>query len=615
MRSLSKFDSLHHVSDVDLQSLSDGELKPRKRGQVERHISACWECRSRLLALERTQDAVVKFQRRVQSCERLAPPDSMGMFRQRLQNEARAADRESSSQPKSARSITRSLATAFARVTALPQARPFAIAASVLIIACAGMWWALRSGNTRSAMASELLRTATIAEQRELVHVNHPVVYQKVEIRVDGRRFERSVYRDTVKARHVAHLENINKATAANAARALERIEYAFSAARLDWQAPLSPSRWGNWRSALRVKSDSVRDERGIIEIRTTTEEGPIAEAALRFRESDLHPISSEVRLQQGATVEIAELDYRVVELSQLSPDIFAPLYPQPAMETPSLPARVVMPPVEFDLRVDVLSRLDSVGAFLTDQLSVVPVGDGSVRVEGIVESDARQAEMLTALGPLAHSPWVHVEIKSSDEIETQERKPSKPLQVQTLEVPVTSTAQNPFVRAFLSSGGKRPEQALQTDVQSFSVRAFDHSIQAQLHALALKQMVNASSSQMTKASPKALQQWRALVTKHARAVQQEVSALHEQLAAVFPRGEPEEPAADVDDTNDLYGAVARLCELASTTDRTLWKVLSSADESIADLSKDSGYWKSLKGEEVLAAAIAERAAHWAVKN
>src|SRR5512146_3078522 len=292
MPKLPKFDSLHHVSDVELLCLLDGELKLRKREHVDRHISSCWECRSRLSALERAQDAVVKFQRRVQSCERLAPPDAMGTFQQRLQQEVRAANREDKNptRRKSARSAIDFFVPVFTRVIALPQMRQFAIAACVLLIGVAGMWWVLRGNTTRSGKASELLRTATIAEQRALIRVGHPVVYQKVEIRIDGHSYQRSIYRDTVKARHAAQLENVPRATAATAAQTLEPVERAFSSARLDWQAPLSAAHWENWRAALREKSDSIRDERGIIEIRTTTDEGPIVEAALRLRERDLHP-------------------------------------------------------------------------------------------------------------------------------------------------------------------------------------------------------------------------------------------------------------------------------------------------------------------------------------
>ncbi|MGA2877694.1 MAG: zf-HC2 domain-containing protein [Bryobacteraceae bacterium] len=42
----------HHLSDQDLVLAADGELTPRRDAEVRAHLSACWQCRSRLRGME-----------------------------------------------------------------------------------------------------------------------------------------------------------------------------------------------------------------------------------------------------------------------------------------------------------------------------------------------------------------------------------------------------------------------------------------------------------------------------------------------------------------------------------------------------------------------------------
>jgi hypothetical protein len=43
-----------HISDQDLLLFVDGEIQPKGKAAVETHLEACWECRTRLLELQKT---------------------------------------------------------------------------------------------------------------------------------------------------------------------------------------------------------------------------------------------------------------------------------------------------------------------------------------------------------------------------------------------------------------------------------------------------------------------------------------------------------------------------------------------------------------------------------
>jgi hypothetical protein len=48
-----------HLSDQDLLLAADGELSPRRQGQVQRHLQSCWTCRKRMSEIECTIARVV----------------------------------------------------------------------------------------------------------------------------------------------------------------------------------------------------------------------------------------------------------------------------------------------------------------------------------------------------------------------------------------------------------------------------------------------------------------------------------------------------------------------------------------------------------------------------
>jgi len=52
--------SMRHISDEELVCFADGELAPRRAGEVESHLEACWDCRARMEDIQSTITGFVR---------------------------------------------------------------------------------------------------------------------------------------------------------------------------------------------------------------------------------------------------------------------------------------------------------------------------------------------------------------------------------------------------------------------------------------------------------------------------------------------------------------------------------------------------------------------------
>src|SRR5260370_34446215 len=64
---------LRHPSDDQLLHFADGELPPPLAGEIRKHLTACWQCRTELEEIERTIGECVRYRKIVlDTC--LPPP-------------------------------------------------------------------------------------------------------------------------------------------------------------------------------------------------------------------------------------------------------------------------------------------------------------------------------------------------------------------------------------------------------------------------------------------------------------------------------------------------------------------------------------------------------------
>jgi hypothetical protein len=579
-----------HILEGELLRAVDGELSKDRAAQVNEHLAACWMCRTRLNDFEGT---IHRFVHVYMNDPKSQIPEIDGpraLLRARIMNLESAEKRswwEGFSLP-----LQRWRVSAY-------------LAAALIVIAILSSPFIRAHRGAPEMTVAEVLSKAESGEQIGLRQAKQPVTYQKVQIRVKGNIYSRSIYRDAGTARHVAKLQSIARPMSEqDAVRVLDPVERVFSEAKLDWEAPLSPSHLSRWRSALQVKTDQVHRDQAITEVSTTTPEGPIAEAKVKFRNADYRPMSETLRLRDNSVVEIAELDYSVLELNQVSAHLFdTGSTPVLAVHTAgSEGSQATIGGVALEL--EVMRRLDRASAFMGEQISVGRYRD-TVRVSGVVDGKQRRDEIVMALGLAAKNPALQLDLAVPNNT-VRTPKGSIHETVEGIEGFQRAPADD-SLREFFA---KKPITGTTTEqeVERFTDEVSLHSQSARAHALALKQIAERFSPDDLRAmTSEEHRQWRGMLQSHASAVLRETRLMRENLEPIF-RANAEDKRSLVSDFKsdaDLVYAAAKLSDLTSSNDGAVWhSFAASTQASNVTLVCLPEFWESLLDAEILAGEI-----------
>lgn len=572
----------NHIAERDLLRAVDGELSKRESANINEHLAGCWMCRTRLSDLEKSIHEFVH----VHINDFKSHIGEIDGPRALLR--ARIADLERAER----RSWRDALSLQLWRVSLY--------FAAVLIVVAFIVFPRPRAHRDVSRITvPEVLSKAASSEEIQLRRAQQPVTYQKVQIRVGGKGYDHAIYRDIKNSRHADTVQSVAQPMSErDADRALHPIEQAFTEANLDWASPLSPTRLSGWRSGLNVRSDRVEEGQTLTQISTATPDGPIAEATVKFRNADYHPVSETLRLRDNRVVEIAELDYKVVELSQLNASVFEPRTPQLAISEASIAG--------VSLELTVIQGLDRVNAFMGDQVSVEH-NRGSIDVRGVVDSKQRRDEIVTALAPALGSPALKLDIEVPGAA-ARAKKNSAHESIEGIEGFQRAPADNSLREFFAknSSTGKTTDE----EVEKFTDEVSLHSHAARANALALKKIAEQfTPDDLGSMTAEEHRQWRAMLQSHALAVLKETRLMRGSLEPIFGANSEDKPPliSDLKSDADLVYAAAKLSDLASSNDSAVWHSFAASTEaSNVTLVCLPEFWESLLDAEILAQEISE---------
>jgi hypothetical protein len=355
-----------------------------------------------------------------------------------------------------------------------------------------------------------------------------------------------------------------------------------------------------------------------------------LVRATLVLSRTDLHAVEQTLTIQQGneqRAYRFVEMSYERRPTSAVAPAVFEPdpeflgpaarrVDPAPDRKLLSTPPQPVMPVrvvATAELEVEVLQQLNQAGAFLGEQVSLTRTPEGTLRVDGIVDTEQRKRELLRTLEVVAHNPAVRIAVETV--AEAQKREPAQrsqsqsssaisiqPVEVTQAEIPVYAE-----LRQYLQRGKRIPNEQVDQEIGRITRRVLDQSIQARLHALALKQIVERfSPSDLQTMDPEARRKWRSLINEHVQAFLRETTALRRELEPMFATAAPAEMEAEITNDAELARAVKHLFELASTNDEsvsTSFSLFSGRQERV--LVKSPQFWRSFRSAEKLAERIA----------
>jgi hypothetical protein len=349
-----------------------------------------------------------------------------------------------------------------------------------------------------------------------------------------------------------------------------------------------------------------------------------VLEASLTLRSSDLRAVAQTLVVQQGT--EIREFDFRETQMEQTPSELVASsiFEPDPALlgfasarpvitlpEPPPLPppAPTVAPPA---LEVDVLERLDSVNALAGEQVTVTHTPQGTLSVEGIVETQERKEEILEALASLLKNPAVNVGVNTVEEAEADQRqKPPERIRIEQVELKEKAVPVAKDLRTYFVSRKDKKDMTsdqIEQEIKRYSEQVFNRSIRARLHASALNQIVASfTPSQLEAMDQTARAQWRSMVNKHAQAFWEETEILRQELEPIFMPETAKSPVPPATEkvTGDLRPFAKQLLDVAVANDEAIRKSFSvSTDDSGVVPLKTIGFWAALRKSEAMAAEM-----------
>jgi RNA polymerase sigma factor (sigma-70 family) len=256
------------------------------------------------------------------------------------------------------------------------------------------------------------------------------------------------------------------------------------------------------------------------------------------------------------------------------------------------------------ELEIEVTYLLNRIKADLGEQVSMTRTTGGALRVQALVENEGRKEEILRALASIINNPAVRVEVNTVGEAARNQPEQSKGRAVTVREVAVANNQIPAYaeLRAYFSArvtGGR----GLDEEINNYSDRVMNHSRQALLHASALKRLaVRFSPEELRALAPEARQKWLAMIREHAHAYQREVSALRQELRAVFGGAEAGgDEAAEM----NMAQSAERLLQLSYANDDAVRSAFTiSADGRTTAAIKARSFRRSLSTAERLAGAI-----------
>jgi hypothetical protein len=379
------FPMFNHLSDENLSRLTAGELGSVQRFLAGAHLEKCWQCRLRREALERSALQLTEYR----NClvERIPP-----------NQDRRAAMLRLIRQSGEAVALPHESRRAIFSITGKTHTLMNPILASLFIVVCAvALLLIIWHRPAATVSAAELLNRAESAD-RAVLSGKPGVIYEKISIRTPKGETEHEIYRD-------AHRERLRRANATDVeiAAPLQRV---LVSAHVELDDPFSVASYRAWRDGQEGKIDAVsQGASGVITLSTLVPDGNIRQETLTVRASDFHPIQRTIRTADDGVIEIAELNYALLDWSSVNGALFdAPLgYLHPEITADVLPLPVLPSPSELD-EAELGARL-AIHRLHGDEGEEIEISRTAraVDVHGVVDTEARKLEINGTLHALPH--------------------------------------------------------------------------------------------------------------------------------------------------------------------------------------------------------------------
>src|SRR5271157_4374913 len=330
--------AMRHPDDGLLLRYIDGELPGRKARQIQRHLEACWKCRTEIEELQATVADCVHYRKNVLEQHLPEPPQPWAD----LSREFDRIDASFAAEP-----FWKHAAAGFGNLLPRPQALRWSMAAAAALAVVFAIVYQLRE--TPSVQAAALLKRAVA------VAAQHPQPVHRIRFRT----------------------RNLPVVLAAAGAALPPALTARFATAHYDSADPLSAQAFQAWRDSQAVKTDEISTVAGpqasdgeCYRIRTLAPTGDLAAATLTLRGQDLHPVEGMLEFRDRGWIEFTEITEppAVRDGAAVARNVEVPVRPSVPSGTAAFAPKAS---ASISDELQVLSALHKIGADLGDPIEV----------------------------------------------------------------------------------------------------------------------------------------------------------------------------------------------------------------------------------------------------
>jgi hypothetical protein len=203
-------------------------------------------------------------------------------------------------------------------------------------------------------------------------------------------------------------------------------------------------------------------------------------------------------------------------------------------IHSPNMPVAEGTAPLLAELQIAVLYQLNQLGADTAEPIEVKREDDGTLRVSGAISDNTLKGRIAAQLRALPNHRLLDLKLFSPHELRMHPSHAPQSPALRVYEIDQAKSAADPLLRKRFQAKGLSGEQ-LDSAVVTFSHNALEHSQRALQHAYALDRLGRALSiSELQSVSLASRQQWTEMVHQHASDLEQQLMAVHGQLAELL---------------------------------------------------------------------------------
>jgi len=228
------------------------------------------------------------------------------------------------------------------------------------------------------------------------------------------------------------------------------------------------------------------------------------------------------------------------------------------------------------------------------------------LQITGVVDSEARKAEIVEALASLKTNPFVKIHLDTVTERTSSTSRRAVRVIEQSFENTPDQIAVDQDLRKYLSKLDNVPD--IDAATRDFSSRVLTNAYRALFQAIELKRLTSSfANSELQAVAPQSRVKWLQMIREHSLGLENETRTLRQQIKPLFFAGEIEASRENPDrilNDRELDRTIERVHRLALLNNEIVRNAFTINSHSSNETVKSIEFWRTLIEAEQLAERI-----------